>query len=148
MPPIDAPLPSRPPRWSRPPRGSWCPRVDVVRSGGRIWPGICGSLRLGDPLGVAVAEREFPLGYILDPPWLAGSWPLLLKFWNMKFGLGYGCTCHYFSFLIEYFRVGINGEQTFITYFDFCPELEKVCGALFCKNQIWKKNSCTKCLVN
>ena len=31
---------------------------------GRPWPGICGSLRLGDPVGVAVAEREFPLGYI------------------------------------------------------------------------------------
>ena len=63
MPPIEAP-PSNPPR-SRPPPI----RLAVVGAlAGRPWPGICGSLLLGDPVGVAVAEREFPLGYILDPP--------------------------------------------------------------------------------
>ena len=58
------------------------PREEASRlepdDGGRPpWPGICGSLRLGEPFGVAVAERELPRGYI-EPP-LGGNWPLLLE---------------------------------------------------------------------
>ena len=58
------------------------PREEASRlepdDGGRPpWPGICGSLRLGEPVGVAVAERELPRGY-MEPP-LGGNWPLLLE---------------------------------------------------------------------
>ena len=58
------------------------PREEASRlepdDGGRPpWPGICGSLRFGEPVGVAVAERELPRGY-MEPP-LGGNWPLLLE---------------------------------------------------------------------